>query len=77
LLCYDKGMVDKTSGIPLGPAKPLTPLKGITHVRHKDREDRVVPDRQKKIPKKKPSSLNEDDQETPEGSNDNKIDIRA
>ncbi len=69
-------MVEKTSGIPLGPAKPLTPLKGITHVRHKDREDHLVPDRQKKTPRKKPSVLNEDDKETQEGSN-NKIDIRA
>ncbi len=71
-------MVEKTSGIPLGPSKPLTPLKGITHVRHKDREDRVVPDRKKKTPDKKPTAVDVDDeQERPEGSKDNKIDIRA
>jgi len=71
-------MVEKTSGIPFGPSKPLTPLKGITHVRHKDREDRVVPDRKKKTPDKKRSpGVIDDEQETPESSKDNKIDIRA
>ncbi|VAV85599.1 hypothetical protein MNBD_DELTA01-378 [hydrothermal vent metagenome] len=70
-------MVDKTSGIPLGPSKPLTPLKGITHVRHHDREDRLVPDRKKKTPDKKHPGVSDDEQETPEGSKDNKIDIRA
>ncbi len=69
-------MVEKTSGIPLGPAKPLTPIKGITHVRHKDTEERLVPDR-KKTPDKKPPGVGDDEQETPEGSSDNKIDIRA